>query len=223
MSKDGSRFGRRSNWFKMKFRLADQPTMTDDQYSKISNGYDETSTRSKYIQQQQQQSFQHSGLSVNKNITGTEQHRTSLSSLPSLPFAFDQNHSVLANPFYPPAAAAAAAAATAQYPFHPTLLHRAIEDFSNFYRHQQNLLQQQQQHQPHHSIDSSINSSIDSEISEETDDGIEPLAEQTPSPISSSTSSSSLVNLHVSDDQEYPIDLSLKSRSPVDFSRFRSH
>lgn len=103
MSKDGSRFGRRSNWFKMKFRLADQPT--DDQYARTPSELVDASAPGLHYSQP----FPSGGTSADQ--LATEPHRI------GLPYAFDQPQA-LAGPFYP---------APVQYPFHPTLLHRAFE------------------------------------------------------------------------------------------------
>lgn len=103
MSKGGSKFGRRSNWFKIKFLLEEQQK---DMNSK---------THSEPINALAAAAALHAKTSHNTGLPllGKMANETTL----PLPFKFDQTPD-LTNPFF---------SAAMQHPLHPTLLHKAIE------------------------------------------------------------------------------------------------
>lgn len=213
MSKGGSKFGRRSNWFKINFLLEEKHKASmklnniSEQMKSVAdnNLFAQASNFFPKFQSQNQPSPSSTSSSNSLDLT---------SPYTKLP----PNHdiSLQTNPFY---------SAAMQYPLHPALLQTAIEGLSALYFNQ-NLLQQQQQQQRinvKHEFESM--SSNDDTDSDDTSNGAQRHGaaatnlRMSASPTPSSSSSSSIA-AQSSDNQDYPMDLSIKSSSPrqVDFS-----
>lgn len=103
MSKGGSKFGRRSNWFKIKFLLEEQQK---EQSVKAHNESIDTLAQAAALHPK---SFQSIGRPADEP--------TNDSRMASFPFQLDPTHDQ-ANPFY---------SAALQYPLHSTLLHKALK------------------------------------------------------------------------------------------------
>lgn len=215
MSKGGSKFGRRSNWFKINFLLEEKQkaTMKLNHLSEQMKSVADTSLFShasplfQKFPSQNQPSPTSTSSSNSLDLTSPMSQFTKLPANPEL--------SMQSNPFY----------SAMQYPMHPALLQTAIEGLSAFYFNQ-NMLQQQR--------NESMSSNDDTD-SDDASNGVQRhhaatghvanmrmVASPTPSSSSSATSaslSSSSIAVPSSDNQDYPIDLSIKS-SPrqVDFS-----
>lgn len=210
MSKGGSKFGRRSNWFKINFLLEEKQKAS----MKLSN-----------ISEQMKSVVDTNLFAQASNLfpkfpSQNQPSPSSTSSSNSLdlmsPYTkLQPNHdlSLQTNPFY---------SAAMQYPLHPALLQTAIEGLSALYFNQ-NMLQQQQHINVKHEFESM--SSNDDTDSDDTSNGAKRRATTatnlriSASPTPSSSSSSSIA-AQSSDNQDYPMDLSIKSSSPrqVDFS-----
>lgn len=202
MSKGGSKFGRRSNWFKINFLLEEKQkaSMKLNNISEQMKSVAESSLFSqasslfpKFPQPNQQPSPSSTSSSNSLDMT---------SSIP--PYAkLPTNHelSLQSNPFY---------SAAMQYPLHPALLQTAIEGLSAFYFNQ-NIMQQQR--------NESMSSNDENDSDEASNGGggdaqrhntnaLNLRMSTSPTP---STSSSS-------DNQDCPMDLSIKS-TPRQISR----
>lgn len=204
MSKGGSKFGRRSNWFKINFLLEEKQKasmkmgIAGQKLSSENHLFSQSSAIFPKFPQHNQTSPLSTSSSNSLDLN------SSLSQYAKLP----PNHDLTlqSNPFY---------SAAMQYPLHPALLQTAIEGLSAFYFNQ-NLLQQQR--------NESISSNDDTD-SDDASDGTRTHAKNSSnlrmsaSPTPSSSSSSSIAAASI-DKQDYPMDLSIKSSSPrqVDFS-----
>lgn len=215
MSKGGSKFGRRSNWFKINFLLEEKQkaTMKLSHMSEHMKSMAESSLFSSSsplftkFPQPNQPSPTSTSSSNSLDLTN------SMSQYTKLPTNHHDQLSLQSNPFY---------SAAMQYPMHPAFLQTAIENLSAIYFNQ-NMLQQQRNESM------SSNDDTDSDDASNgvrhhhpaTTTNLRVPASPTPSSSSSSTTSaSSSSNVKSSaNNQDYPIDLSIKS-SPrqVDFS-----
>lgn len=216
MSKGGSKFGRRSNWFKINFLLEEKQKATMKMNNNLSEHMKAVADTSRFSQASalfptfpthNQPSPSSTSSSNSLDLTSSLSQYTKLSGNADL--------SMHSNPFY---------SAAMQYPLHPALLQTAIDGLSAFYFNQ-NMLQQQR--------NESISSNDDTDSDDASTGGqrhhaaaavtkMRMAASPTPSTSSSATSassSSSSIAVPSSDNQDYPIDLSIKS-SPrqVDFS-----
>lgn len=217
MSKGGSKFGRRSNWFKINFLLEEKQKasmkMSEQMKSVAENNLFSQAAalfpkRFPNAAQNQQPSPTSTSSSSNSLDLTTSPMSSYTPKLPPPP----PNHELAlqTNPFY---------SAAMQYPLHPALLQTAIEGLSAFYFNQ-NYLQQQR--------NESMSSNDDTDSDEASNGGAHHARHAatvtnlrmsaSPTPSSSSSSSSSIA-VTSANNQDYPMDLSVKS-SPrqVDFS-----
>ncbi|XP_031629484.1 nuclear hormone receptor family member nhr-85-like [Contarinia nasturtii] len=203
MSKGGSKFGRRSNWFKINFLLEEKQkaSMKLNNISEQMKSVTENSLFTqasalfpKFSQQNQQPS---------PSSTSSSNSLDMASSIPSYA-NFPRNHdlSLQSNPFY---------SAAMQYPLHPALLQTAIEGLSAFYFNQ-NILQQQR----NESVSS--NASNDETDSDSASNGGAQQHNTNASNLRISTSPTPSTSSS-SDNQDCPMDLSIKSTPrQIDFS-----
>ncbi|XP_055319181.1 zygotic gap protein knirps-like [Sitodiplosis mosellana] len=208
MSKGGSKFGRRSNWFKINFLLEEKQkaSMKMSEHMKSvaeSNLFSQAAALypKQFPMQQNQQPSPISSTSSSNSLD----LMSPMSQYTNLP----PNHELAlqSNPFY---------SAAMQYPLHPALLQTTIERLSAYYFNQNYL-------QPQRNESMSSNDDIDSDDASNggaaqrhaaTVSNLRMSASPTPS-----SSSSSSIAVPTADNQDYPMDLSVKS-SPrqVDFS-----
>lgn len=213
MSKGGSKFGRRSNWFKINFLLEEKQkaTMKMSHLSEQMKSAAENSLFSpasslftKFPQPNQPSPLSSTSSSNSLDLTAPMSQYTKLPS----------NHeqmSLQSNPFY---------SAAMQYPLHPALLQTAIEGLSAFYFNQNILQQQRNESMSSNDETDSDDASHSARRHLATAKNLRVSASPTPSSSSSATSaSSSSIAQPSNNNQDYPIDLSTKS-SPrqVDFS-----
>lgn len=239
MSKGGSKFGRRSNWFKINFLLEEKQKASMKMNSEMktlaeNNLFTQAAAmfpkqfpiqhhhhqlQQKQLQQQQQQQLKQqqqpspSSTSSSNSLDLTSQ----MSQYSKLP---PPNHE-LSFPFY---------SAAMQYPFHPAMLQTAMERLSAMYRNQNYL-------QPQRNESMSSNDDTDSDEASNGGSGgggvgggigVVSNAQRHTATVSNlrmsasptpSSSSSSSIAVPSTDNQDFPMDLSVKS-SPrqVDFS-----
>lgn len=256
MSKGGSKFGRRSNWFKINFLLEEKQKATmkmnslSEQMKSVADSAGlftaaATPLFSKFphppaLASQNQPSPSSTSSSNSLDLTAPLSQYTKLAGAAAVAAAGQPDHIALqTHPFY-----------SMQYPFHTAFLQTAIE--AAYFNLKQNVVQQQQQqqqqhhHQQHQQQQQQRNESMSSNDDTDSDDASNSgggigrnsvFGEQqqrstgavAASPTPSTSSSSSMTNVSLSsssiavpssDNQDYPIDLSLKSSSPrqVDFS-----
>lgn len=215
MSKGGSKFGRRSNWFKINFLLEEKQkaSMKMNSISEQMKSVADVSLFSQVSPLFPKFPAQNQPSPSSTSSSNSLDLASSISQYTKLPT--NQELSLQPNPFY---------SAAMQYPLHPALLQTAIEGLSAFYFNQ-NMLQQRR--------NESVSSNDDTD-SDDASNGVQRhhsaanmtanmrLASPTPSSSSLATNaslSSSSIAVPSSDNQDYPIDLSVKS-SPrqCDFS-----
>lgn len=130
MSKEGSKFGRRSNWFKIKFLLEERQRKSIEQStSDVSDEPKATNVPSifeQFVESQMQQ----------QSTSPTTFNGSDIRSFPNVP----QHIS-------PPPISSAFPSATMQYPFHSPFLYSTIEKLTAFYLNHHILKQQSLQHQ----------------------------------------------------------------------------
>lgn len=225
MSKGGSKFGRRSNWFKINFLLEEKQKASMKMNSEMKtlaehNLFTQAAAlfpkqfpiQQYNKQQQQQQQPSPSSTSSSNSLDLTSQ----MSQYTKLP---PPNHE-LSLPFY---------SAAMQYPLHPAMIQTAMERLSALY-YNQNYLQQQQNESMSSNDDTDsdeasnggggggggigIGSGSNAQRHTATVSNLRMSASPTPS-----SSSSSSIAVPSKDNQDFPMDLSVKS-SPrqVDFS-----
>lgn len=204
MSKGGSKFGRRSNWFKINFLLEEKQKATmkmnnisEHMKSAAEHGlFGQASPLFAKLPPQMQSPPSSTSSSNSLDLISPISQYTKL--------ATNHELSLQTNPLY---------SAAMQYPLHPALLQTAIEGLSAFYFNQ-NMMQQQR--------NESISSHDDTD-SDEASIGAQRASRMSASPTPSSSSATSLSSSSIavpsSNNQDYPMDLSIKS-SPrqVDFS-----
>lgn len=208
MSKGGSKFGRRSNWFKINFLLEEKQKAS----MKLSNITEQMkSVADNHLFTQATNLFPKFPQQNQPSPSSTSSSNSLDLSAPYTKLPPNHDLSMQSNPFY---------SAAMQYPLHPALLQMA-EGLSALYFNQ-NMLQQQRVDVKHEFESMSSNDDTDSDDASNggqrraaTASNIRMSASPTPS-----SSSSSSIAAQSSDNQDYPMDLSIKSSSPrqVDFS-----
>lgn len=190
MSKEGSKFGRRSNWFKIKFLLEERqrksiersPQSTFDPSDELDTTTNVPSIFEKFVESQMQQQLSTSPTSFNGN------------DLPS--YANVPQH-------ISPPPSTAFPSATIQYLFHSPFLYSTIEKLTAFYLNHHILKQQSLQHQQHqqHQLAQSPPQQFNNFDAH-----------------SYSSNLNTDYSVEMSDKQDNPIDLSVKPKFPIDFT-----
>lgn len=189
MSKEGSKFGRRSNWFKIKFLLEERQRKSIEQSPRDGPAMDELDATTtvplifgKFVESQMHQQQQStSPTSLNGNDLPTFANVPPQHISPSLSNAFPS--------------------ATMQYPFHSPFLYSTIEKLTAFYLNHHILKQHSLQHQQHQLPTQSL-----------------PQRFNNFDVHSYSSNVNTDYSVELSDKQDNPIDLSVKPKFPIDFT-----
>lgn len=195
MSKEGSKFGRRSNWFKIKFLLEERQRKSIEQCPKspmdVSDALDTTTSKVPTIFEKFIESQMHQQQSTSPTASFNGNDLPSFGNVP-------QHISPSLSTTFP--------SATIQYPFHSPFLYSTIEKLTAFYLNHHILKQQSLQHQQHQQNQQ------------------HQMAQSPPQQFNNFDAHSYSSNLNtdysveMSDKQDNPIDLSVKPKFPIDFT-----